>query len=111
MYFIQCHFFKLDPPRGRAKYGQIGCPWKDLAKCCLDALVLGQQDPPVKSYDQIQFLADFPIVITMQNLKKIMKPVLPKRTRMQSIEVETPPKKNQKPNGKEPFFWSTFLPT
>ena len=19
---------------GRAKYGQVGCPWKDLAKCC-----------------------------------------------------------------------------
>ena len=27
---------------GRAKYGQVGCPWKDLAKCSSDALVLGQ---------------------------------------------------------------------
>ena len=26
----------------RAKYGQVGCPWKDLAKCSSDALVLGQ---------------------------------------------------------------------
>ena len=24
------------------KYGQVGCPWKDLAKCCSDPLVLGQ---------------------------------------------------------------------
>ena len=35
------------------------------AKCSSDALVLGQLDPPVKSYDKIKFLADFPIVITM----------------------------------------------
>ena len=27
---------------GRAQYGQVGCPWKDLAKCSSDALVLGQ---------------------------------------------------------------------
>ena len=26
---------------------------------------LGQQDPPVKSYDKINFLVDYPIVITM----------------------------------------------
>ena len=50
---------------GRSKYGQVACPWKDLAKCSSDGLVLGQKDPPVKSYDQIKFLADFPIVITM----------------------------------------------
>ena len=29
------------------------------------ALFLGHQDPPVKSYDQIKFLANFPIEITM----------------------------------------------
>ena len=34
-----------------AKYGQVGCPWKDLTKCSSDGLVLGQLDPPVKSYD------------------------------------------------------------
>ena len=44
----------------RAKYGQMGCPWKDLAKCSSDAVCR-----PVKSYDQISFLADFPIVIIM----------------------------------------------
>ena len=27
---------------GRAQYGQVGCPWKDLAKCSSYALVLGQ---------------------------------------------------------------------
>ena len=27
---------------GRPKYGQVGYPWKDLAKCSSDALVLGQ---------------------------------------------------------------------
>ena len=27
---------------GCAKYGQVGCPLKDLAKCSSDALVLGQ---------------------------------------------------------------------
>ena len=27
---------------GRAQYGQVGCPWKDLAKCSSDALVLRQ---------------------------------------------------------------------
>ena len=27
---------------GRAKNGQVGCPWTDLAKCGSDALVLGQ---------------------------------------------------------------------
>ena len=27
---------------GRAKYGQVGCPWNDLAKCSSDALVFGQ---------------------------------------------------------------------
>ena len=27
---------------GRAKYGRVGYPWKDLAKCSSDALVLGQ---------------------------------------------------------------------
>ena len=27
---------------GRSKYGQVGCPWKDLAKCSSDALFLGQ---------------------------------------------------------------------
>ena len=42
---------------GRAKYGQVGCPWKNLAKCSSDTLVLGQQDPPVKSKSQISFLA------------------------------------------------------
>ena len=26
----------------RAQYGQVGCPWQDLAKCSSDALVLGQ---------------------------------------------------------------------
>ena len=40
------------------------CPWKDLAKCSLYALFLGQNDPPVSSYDQIKFLADFSIAIT-----------------------------------------------
>ena len=49
----------------RAKYRQVGYPWKDLAKCSSDALTLCQYDPPVKSYEQIKFLADFPIVITM----------------------------------------------
>ena len=39
-----------------AKYGQVGRPWKDLAKCSSDALVFGEYDPPVKSYDQISFL-------------------------------------------------------
>ena len=46
---------------GRAKYDQVGYPWKDLAKCSSDALTLYQLYPPVKSYDQI----NFPIVITM----------------------------------------------
>ena len=50
---------------GRAKYGQEGCPWKDLAKYRSDALVLGEYDPPVKKYDKIKFLADITIVITM----------------------------------------------
>ena len=27
---------------GRSKYGQVGCLWKDLAKCSSDALFLGQ---------------------------------------------------------------------
>ena len=27
---------------GRGQYGQVGYPWKDLAKCSSDALVLGQ---------------------------------------------------------------------
>ena len=44
----------------RAKYGQVGCPWKYLAKCSSDTLVLGQTDPPVKSYNQISFLARSP---------------------------------------------------
>ena len=52
---------------GEQKNCQMGCPWKDLAKCSSDALVLGQLGPPVKSYDQIKFLADFPIVITILN--------------------------------------------
>ena len=34
-------------------------------------LVLGQLDPPVKSYEQINFLADLPIVITIQNFKMV----------------------------------------
>ena len=25
-----------------AKYGQVACPWKDLAKCSSDVLILGQ---------------------------------------------------------------------
>ena len=50
---------------GCSKYGQVGWPWKDLAIISSDALFLGQKDLPVKSYDQIHFLADFPIVITM----------------------------------------------
>ena len=41
----------------RAKYGQVGCPLKDFAKCSSDALTLCSWDPPVKSYDQIPFLA------------------------------------------------------
>ena len=78
------------------------CPWKDLAKCSLDALFLGQNDPPVNSYDQINFLADFSIVITkytrwvaMHRLwvykfeeKNSCSLVLPKGARMQHIEVE-----------------------
>ena len=40
-----------------------GCPWKDLAKCSSDAWPLCQEDPPVKSLEEIKFLADFPIVI------------------------------------------------
>ena len=47
------------------KYGQVGYPWNDLAKCNSEALTLCQWDPPVKSYNQISFLPDFPIVITM----------------------------------------------
>ena len=47
---------------GRSRIGQVGCPWKDLAKCSSDALFLGQWDPPFKSYDQIHF---FIIIISM----------------------------------------------
>ena len=36
-----------------------------FAKCSSDALALGQYDPPVKSPDEISFLANLPIVITM----------------------------------------------
>ena len=36
-----------------------GVSLKNLAKCSSDALFLCQQNPPVKSYDQIKFLADF----------------------------------------------------
>ena len=39
-----------------AQYGQVGCPWKDLAKCSSEALTICQ-DPPVKSYDQMSFFA------------------------------------------------------
>ena len=38
---------------------------KGLAKCSSYALTLCQYDPPVKSYDQIKFWCDVPIVITM----------------------------------------------
>ena len=41
----------------RAKYGQVGCPWKDIAKCSSDALV--------------KVLADFPLVITMEDFKVV----------------------------------------
>ena len=37
----------------RANYGQVGYPWKDVAKCSSYALILGQKYLPVKSYDQI----------------------------------------------------------
>ena len=60
----QTKIFSIFGIFGRAKYGQVGCPLKDLAKCSSDALALGQKDPPVKSYDQIKILADFPIVRT-----------------------------------------------
>ena len=33
---------------GHDKYGQVGYPWKDLAKCKSEALTLCQLDPPVK---------------------------------------------------------------
>ena len=52
---------------GCANYGQVGYPWKDLAKCNSDALTLCQWGPPVKSYDRISFLADFPTLIIIQN--------------------------------------------
>ena len=41
-----------------------GVPEKILQKCSSDALVLGQKDPPVKSYDQVKFLSDLPFVIS-----------------------------------------------
>ena len=47
----------------RAKYGQVGCPRKDLAKCSSDALTLDQHDPPVKGYDQIKFWYTIPIIV------------------------------------------------
>ena len=37
----------------RTKYGQVGYPWKDLAKCSSYALLLGQKYLPVKGYNQI----------------------------------------------------------
>ena len=36
----------------RSKYGQVRCPWKDLAQC--------SSDPSVKSYDRIWYLAHSP---------------------------------------------------
>ena len=45
---------------GRAKYSQVGCPLKDLAKCISGTLVLGQKDPPIKSNNQISYLARSP---------------------------------------------------
>ena len=47
----------------RAKYGQVGYPWKDFSKCSSDTVILGQSDPPVKSYEQISCLPNFAIVI------------------------------------------------
>ena len=49
------------------KYGGVGYPWKDLAKCSSDALILRQGDHSVKIYNQISFLPAFPIVVTLWN--------------------------------------------
>ena len=41
---------------GCAKYGRVGYPWKDHAKCSSPLLTLGQQDTPVKSSKFSNFL-------------------------------------------------------
>ena len=49
---------------GQAKYVRVGYPLKDLAKCSLDVLALSIGPLPVKRFEQISILPDFPIVIT-----------------------------------------------
>ena len=78
-----CHHLKVlhcsyDGAMNMAKDGQIcmGCPLKNLAKCSSDALVFGQWDPPVKSYNQSHFWPDRTIVITMLNFKVVASPHL-----------------------------------
>ena len=48
-----------------AKYGQYGVSLERSCKMQFRRVDLASIGPPVKSYDQIKFLADFPIVITM----------------------------------------------
>ena len=62
--YLACVFWQ-------AKYGQVGYPWKDHAKCSSETLTLWQHDPTVKSYGQ--FLCEAPFVITMKNLKLLIK--------------------------------------
>ena len=45
--------------------------WGVPEKVLQNALTLGQLDLPVKSYDRIWFLADFPTVIIIQNFKVV----------------------------------------
>ena len=57
----------IDAKKGKGKgKGEVFCygMMKTIINCS-DALTLCQYDPPVKSYDQIKFWCDVPIVITM----------------------------------------------
>ena len=50
----------------RAKYSQVGCPWKDLAKHSSAVLMNSvNRTPPVKSYDQIQILTNFWLISSL----------------------------------------------
>ena len=58
---------------GHSKYGRVRYPSGNLAKCSSDALALCQYNLSVKSYNQLKFWREVPIVITMWNLKLLTK--------------------------------------
>ena len=62
-----CQIWYLRRIFGSAKYGQVRCPWKDLAKCSSGALTLRYKGLPVKSYDKLNFWPISPSHLIYEN--------------------------------------------